>query len=217
MVKITIAVDGPAGAGKSTIAKTVAQRLGVLYIDTGAMYRAVTLSIIRNHIDLSNIHDVEKLVESLDVFINSDRVFLNGEDVTAYVRTDEINKLVSQVSTIPFIRNKLVELQRNMALNNSIIMDGRDIGTNVLVNAKYKIFLTASVDERAKRRYMELKKKGYEVDYSVIKQDICRRDEIDSSREINPLTQADDALVIDTTCKTIEDVVDEILNIVKKG
>lgn len=216
MKNISIAIDGPAGAGKSSIAQAVAEKLDILYIDTGAMYRAVTLSIIRNHINLEDMESVKCLIEKIDISIKNNKIYLNGEDVTEKIRTQEVNKLVSPVSAVPCIREKLVELQRKVASNNSVIMDGRDIGTNVLINADIKIFLTASVDERARRRYKELKGKGYEVDYESIKQDIYVRDKNDSSRAVNPLKKAEDALLIDTTCISIEDVIDEILSIVKE-
>jgi len=216
MKNISIAIDGPAGAGKSSIAKAVAEKLGILYIDTGAMYRAVTLSIIRNHINLEDMESIKCLIEKIDIYIENNKIYLNGEDVTEEIRTQEVNKLVSPVSAVNCIRKKLVELQRKMASKDSVIMDGRDIGTNVLIDADIKIFLTASVDERARRRYTELKEKGYEVDYESIKQDIYIRDKRDSSRAVNPLKKAEDALLIDTTYISIEDVIDEILNIVKE-
>lgn len=216
MKKITIAIDGPAGAGKSTIAKQIADGLGIMYVDTGAMYRAVTFGIIRNGIDISDKPGILKFMECMNLELSNGRVFLNGEDITEDIRKQQVGSIVSYVSAIPEVRQKLVEIQREMARDNSVVMDGRDIGTNVLKHANIKIFLTASVDERAKRRYTEMKSKGYEADIDKIKTEIKKRDSIDSSREINPLMMADDAILVDTTNKTIEDVVTEILCIVKE-
>lgn len=216
MRRIAIAVDGPAGAGKSTIAGKIADKLGILYMDTGAMYRAVTLYIIRNGLDINDFDGIRKLIEDMDINICDNSIYLNGEDVSNEIRLQDVNNLVSPVSAIPFIREKLVILQRKIACNKSVIMDGRDIGTNVLKDADIKIYLTASVEERAERRYNELKKKGVNVNYEVIKQGIIERDRIDSTRETDPLKIADDALVIDTTGKSIEDVSIEILDLIKK-
>lgn len=216
MRNIAIAVDGPAGAGKSTIAKIVADKLGFLYIDTGAMYRAVTLSIIRRNISLQNEAEIKKILDDIEIKIVNNRILLNDEDVSEEIRRQEVNNLVSPVSAIPFIREKLVEIQKGIASNNNVIMDGRDIGTHVLKEANVKIFLTASIDERAKRRYAQSKNKGNNVDYDIIKQGICDRDRIDSTREVNPLRKADDAIIVDTTNKSIEEVAEEILNIIKK-
>lgn len=216
MRSIAIAIDGPAGAGKSTIAKLVADRLGILYIDTGAMYRCVTLSILERNIRLHNEAEIRKILNDMEIHFTGNRIFLNSEDVTEKIRLQEVNNLVSTVSAIPFVREKLVEIQRNIASDNNVIMDGRDIGTHVLKDANVKIFLTASIEERAKRRYMQSKSNGDNIDYDIIKQGICDRDRIDSTREVNPLRKADDAIVVDTTSKSIEAVVEEILDIIKK-
>ncbi len=203
-----IAVDGPAGAGKSTVSKIVAARLGCTYIDTGAMYRAVGLKLSRTGADLAEI------VDGIEIELDDKaRVFLDGVDVTAEIRTQEIGRLASDVSKFDFVRKKLTELQRKMAERGSVIMDGRDIGTEVLPNADVKIFLTASLDERARRRFDELKAKGQAVDFDAIKAEIAARDKQDSEREIAPLKQADDAALIDSTNLTIEEVVAQILAI----
>ena len=203
-----IAVDGPAGAGKSTVSKIVAAKLGYTYIDTGAMYRAVGLKYSETCEDL--IFVVEKIDIELD---DKARVFVDGQDVTAKIRTPEISKLASDVSKFGFVRKKLTELQRKMAERGSVIMDGRDIGTQVLPNADLKIFLTASLDERARRRFEELKAKGQTVDFDAIKTEIALRDKQDSEREIAPLKQADDAILIDSTNLTIDEVVAQILSL----
>lgn len=216
MKKFSIAIDGPAGAGKSTIAKIIAQRLKIEYIDTGAMYRAITLKAIRKGINISNIYEIIDLLNETDINFMNGRVYLDGEDVSEEIRLPEIGRFVSQVAAIKEVREKLVAIQRNIAKNKSVIMDGRDIGTNVLKDADIKIFLVASVEERAKRRYKELLEKGIEVSYDDIVKEIEKRDHIDSTREVNPLKKADDAIVVNNTNKSLEEVVEEILNIVYK-
>lgn len=203
-----IAVDGPAGAGKSTVSKIVASRLGYTYIDTGAMYRAVGLKLAETGADLAEI------VEGIEIELDDKaRVFLDGREVTAEIRTPEISRLASDVSKFGFVRKKLTELQRKMAERGSVIMDGRDIGTEVLPNADVKIFLTATLDERARRRYEELKAKGQAADFDAVKTEIALRDKQDSEREIAPLKQAADAVLVDSTGLTIEQVVAQILAI----
>lgn len=207
-MKKIIAVDGPAGAGKSTVSKIVAAKLGYTYIDTGAMYRAVALKSSRSCEDLVDIID--------DIEIELDdraRVFLDGQEVTKEIRTPEISKLASDVSKFGFVRKKLTELQRKMAQRGAVIMDGRDIGTQVLPNADLKIFLTASIDERARRRFEELTAKGQEVNLDAIKNEIALRDKQDSEREIAPLKQAEDAILIDSTNLTIDEVAGKILTL----
>lgn len=215
MSRIVIAVDGPAGAGKSTISKMVANRLNIEYIDTGAMYRAVTLKVIRNGVAIDDEKSLKDMLEKTNIDFVNGKVYLDGEDVSKDIRSIEVSSRVSEVSAVPFVRKKLVELQRKMASEKSVIMDGRDIGTNVLRDANIKIFLTASVDQRAKRRYKELIEKGMKVTFDDVYNDIRERDRIDSSRQTNPLKQAEDAVLIDTTSKTIDDIVNEILAIVK--
>lgn len=216
MKNIVIAVDGPAGAGKSTISKIVAEKLKIEYIDTGAMYRAITLKIIRKGIILEDIDSIKRLLNETHIDFINGRIYLDEEDVSEDIRKIEVSSRVSDVAAMPAVREKLVELQRKMASFKSVIMDGRDIGTNVLKDANIKIFLTASVEERAKRRYKEMIEKGNNVTFEDICRDIENRDRIDSTRKVNPLKKADDAVEIDTTSKTIDTVVNEIISIVKK-
>lgn len=209
---ISIALDGPAGAGKSTIAKMIAKIKNLIYIDTGAMYRAITLAVIKKGIQLDNARHIDELLVTTNITFCGQDIFINGQPVTQEIRMPQVNQYVSSIAKIPEIRNKMVEIQRKMATNNNVIMDGRDIGTNVLPNATYKFFLTASLNERASRRYEELKEKGYTVTLAEVKEEIQARDKIDSERKINPLQVAKDAIIIDTTDKSIEQVVKEILS-----
>lgn len=207
-MKKIIAVDGPAGAGKSTVSKIVAARLGYTYIDTGAMYRAVALKVLESG---KSVEDVTRNIEiKLD---EAGKVFLDGREVTKEIRTPEVSREASDVAKFGFVRKKLTELQREMATQGSVIMDGRDIGTQVLPNADLKIFLTATVEERARRRFEELKAKGFAADFEQIKKEIFLRDKQDSEREIAPLAMAEDAVLLDTTNLTIEQVVAEILQL----
>ncbi|KPU44857.1 cytidylate kinase [Oxobacter pfennigii] len=215
MNKIVVAIDGPAGAGKSTIARIIANRLQILYIDTGAMYRAVTLELLNKNISIEDIDKIEEILKHIKIDIMDDKVFLNNKDVTHEIRQQVINRTVSSVSAIPQVRKKLVDLQREFARNRSVVMDGRDIGTNVLKDADVKVFLTASADERSVRRYKEILLKGLDANLGEIKNEILARDELDSTRALNPLKKAHDAAVVDTTGKDIEMVVEEILKIIK--
>jgi cytidylate kinase len=215
--RIVIAIDGPAGAGKSTISKIIAKRLNIEYIDTGAMYRAIALKALNNCIDLEDIDGIGNLLKNTDINFNSGKIYLDGIDVSNKIRTPEMSNLASKISAIPNVREKLVNLQRDMAAKKSLVMDGRDIGTNVLKDAKYKIYLTATVEERASRRYNELCRKKLDVTFENICKDIAMRDKNDMEREINPLYMAEDAELVDTTGKSIDDVVNEIINIVMKN
>lgn len=211
---LTIAIDGPAGAGKSTVAKLVAQHLDILYLDTGAMYRAIALKMLELQIDPSNPDQVVPMLKSTDIRVDykngQQLILLDGADVTNRIRTQEVSKGASDVGTLPEVRLKLVELQRKIASKNSLVMDGRDIGTYVLPNASRKFFLTASIEERAKRRWLELKEDARTESLETIIHEISQRDANDSNRSFAPLKKAEDAILIDTTSKTIQQVVDEI-------
>lgn len=218
---ISVAIDGPAGAGKSTVSKAAAKALGFVYIDTGAMYRAVALYAIQNDIDL--IHNAQKLISELDdinIRISYDkrgqRVFLNGEDVSDEIRKNDVSKGASAVATIPEVRTRMVNLQREMAKKNNVIMDGRDICSVVLPDADVKIFLTASVNARAKRRYKELMEKGMDTELETVKRDIIARDKNDSERKVSPLKQAEDAVLLDTSDMDFEQVVESVKEMIKK-
>lgn len=221
MSTFKIAIDGPAGAGKSTIAKLAASELKIVYVDTGAMYRAIGLACIRAGIDPDkNVAEVEALLTDLNVEIahseGGQSVFLNGEDVSVEIRLPEVSVAASDVSRIPSVRAKLLELQRGLATKTDVIMDGRDIGTVVLPDAQLKIFLTASVDERAKRRYRELVEKGMECDFDSVKADIEYRDKNDSERAIAPLKPAEESIIVDTTGKTLDESVEYIMQIIRE-
>ncbi|MCX7695536.1 MAG: (d)CMP kinase [Caloramator sp.] len=217
MNNIAIAIDGPAGAGKSTISKLIAEKMGIEYIDTGAMYRAITLKLINKGVDIKDLQSVKEIVDQTKVELINGRVYLDGVDVSEEIRMPYVSSKVSDVAAIACVRERLVYLQREMAKKSSVIMDGRDIGTNVLKDAQVKIFLTASVEERAKRRFVEMKNKGIDITFEEICNDIRNRDTIDSNREINPLRRAEDAILVDTTGKTIQEVVDEIISIIREG
>lgn len=208
------ALDGPSGAGKSTIAKSLAKRLGYVYVDTGAMYRAIGLYALTNGADTTSKEEIVPLLADINVELkyidDSQRVILNGEDVSDKIRTPEISMAASNVSAIPEVRAFLLDLQRDIALKNNIIMDGRDIGTVILPNAEVKVFMTASAEERARRRFEELTAKGQDVVYEDILNDINQRDYNDSHRAAAPLKKADDAVEIDTTNMSIDEVVDSI-------
>lgn len=217
----SIAIDGPAGAGKSSIAKALSKRLGYIYIDTGAMYRAVALLFVENNVSDGTDSRIESLLEKLEISIKyedgAQKVILNGEDVTGKLRLEEIGKLASKFSAIGSVREKLVALQRKLAQKENVVMDGRDIGTVVLPNADLKIYLSASPKVRAKRRYLELLEKGHkDLDINDIEDEIIKRDEADMNREISPLKQADDAYYLDSSDMTLEEVVSKILSMVKE-
>ena len=215
-----IAIDGPAGAGKSTIAKRIAAEYKYIYVDTGAMYRAMALYLIRCGILADDKEGIEKACEDADIsirFIDGEqRVMLNGEDVNGLIRTQEVSNMASASSVNGKVREKLVSLQRKLASETDVVMDGRDIGTVVLPDAEVKIYLTASVAVRAKRRYEELRAKGEECELTVIEREIEERDHRDMTREISPLVQAEDAIPVDTSDMDIEDVVDALDQIIKK-
>ena len=216
---MNIAIDGPAGAGKSTIAKKVAKKMGYIYVDTGAMYRAMALFMIKQGIDPCDAPSIEEACKIADISIEyrdgEQVVLLNGENVNAYLRTEEVGNMASVTSVNAKVREKLVELQQKLAKTKDVVMDGRDIGTVVLPNAEVKVYLTASSLVRAQRRALELEAKGDSADLSKIEADIIERDNRDMTRAISPLKQAEDATLIDSSYMTIDEVVEAILNLVK--
>lgn len=221
-MSIAVAIDGPAGAGKSTIARAAAKELGFIYVDTGALYRSIGLNALRKGVDLADTNAIEKSLEGMKVELSFDSqgaqiVLLNGEDVSSLIRTPEVSMSASKVSAVPAVRAFLLDLQRNMAKTQSVIMDGRDIGTVVLPNAEVKIFLTASPEIRAKRRFDELIEKGQEVKYEDVLADVIERDYNDSHREIAPLKPAEDSKFADTSGLTLEESINLIINIIKEN
>ncbi|MDK0626453.1 (d)CMP kinase [Clostridium perfringens] len=213
---ITVAIDGPAGAGKSTIAKIIGEKFNLMYINTGSMYRAVTLKALENNISAEEVNKLLVMIDGMDMHFENDELILNGENINSLITMPNISKNVSAYASIREVRERLVNLMRKMALKYSVIMDGRDIGTVVLKDANFKFFLTASPEERADRRYKELMGKGVEVNYDEILQDIIRRDYIDSNREVDPLRKAEDAIEIDTTGIGIMGVVEKISSYMEK-
>ena len=212
---IRIAIDGPGGAGKSTIAKQVARALDIDYIDTGAMYRAVGYKLIRDNVDMYDEDALLAMLEATDIDFSGGKTILDGEDISDRIRTQEISRKASECSALAPVRAKLVELQKKMGSTKSVIMDGRDIGTVVLKNAELKIYLTASAEERAERRYKELLLKGGDISYEKVLADMQERDYNDMHREITPLRKADDAIELDTTGMSIDEVTEYILRKVK--
>lgn len=220
-ITTAIAIDGPAGAGKSTIAKKVSKSLGYIYVDTGAMYRAMAVHFIRNGVGREDVAGIEQFTDSASVTIKyikgEQRVFLNGEDVTPILRTEEVSRMASVCSAVPKVRLKLVELQRELSKSNNVVMDGRDIGSYVLPDARYKIYMTASIEERARRRFEENKAKGIDCDFEGIRQEIADRDYRDMHRDFAPLVQAEDAVYLDTSDMSIDEVTEFVINLVKSA
>ncbi len=218
---LNVAIDVPSGAGKSTIGKEIAKRKGCIYVDTGAMYRAMALFCLRSGVDYRSESKVNEIVDDVEIEIRYENgvqcVILNGENVNGYIRTEEVSQAASITSVYPKVRLKLVELQRQLAMKNDVVMDGRDIASFVLPDANVKIFLTASVEERAKRRYKELLEKGAEADFDAVKKDIEERDYRDSHREFAPLVQIPSATKLDTSDMTIEEVIDAITKICEEA
>lgn len=218
--KIAVAVDGPAGAGKSSISKIVAKKLGYLYIDTGAMYRSVTWAVLHNHIDVNNQKAVEALLPDLDLTMeasdDSCKVFIAGQDVTDFIRTPQVNNAVSIVASYKGVRQYLVERQRLMAEAGGVILDGRDIGSVVLPDAELKIYLTASVEARAMRRYLEVKGTSNEQSLEDIKDSVMQRDDMDKNRKESPLIQVEDAVLVDSSDMTFDETVEHILHLVQE-
>jgi len=213
---INIALDGPAGSGKSTVSKAVAKKLNILCLDTGAMYRACALKCLKENVAVNNEKAIQRIISDINLTVKHEngvqRTYLDGKDVSEEIRKPEISMLASAVSALGCVRAKMVQLQRDIAKKTSCVLDGRDIGTNVLPNAQFKFFLTASPEVRAKRRFEENKQKGYDTPYEEVLADVIKRDKQDASRKIAPLKQADDAILIDSSDMTAEEVVDFILN-----
>lgn len=221
MKKIKVAIDGPAGAGKSTVARSVARELSFLYIDTGAMYRALTWKALKKALVFNDAEALTEMANQTDVILDvtSDQsisVYVDGEDVTEAIREPVVSQHVSYLAKVAGVRKAMVSLQRQMARDGGVVMDGRDIGTFVLPDAECKVFLTASPEERARRRYSELTAKGFEIDYQELLQEMIERDRIDSEREVAPLVPAEDAQIIDSTGKTIEQVISEIIDLCRR-
>ncbi|MBI5207957.1 MAG: (d)CMP kinase [Candidatus Firestonebacteria bacterium] len=217
---IIVAIDGPVGSGKSTVAKFLAAKLGFLYIDTGAMYRAVTLKVMRNNIELTNTEKIAKLAQDTDIKLvqqnNKLHVYLDNEDVSEAIRAPEVSRNTSPVCDIKDVRKRLVALQQEMGNGGNIVMEGRDISTVVFPQAKKKFYLDASLDERAKRRFLELQNKGFKITLEEVKKDIITRDERDKTRELGALKKHPDAVIIDSTSISPEDVVNKMFDIVLK-
>jgi len=217
---ISVAIDGPSGAGKSTIAKALAKKYGFIYVDTGAIYRTVGLAAKRSGIECKDTENISKLLPKISVELKYNDegmqcMYLNDEDVSSLIRTPEISIAASDVSSLPVVRDYLMDIQRSMATKSSVIMDGRDIGTVVLPNADLKVFLTASVEERAYRRYKELIEKKVRTTYEEVISDMEKRDAQDSNRAAAPLKQADDAILVDTTGKTLEQSIELVGNLIE--
>lgn len=215
MNNLVIAIDGPSGAGKSTIAKLISKKLIINYIDTGAMYRAITHKILKNNIELTDIKEIENLLKNTNIDFKDNHIYLDGKIIDNEIRKNIINKNVSNVSRLKEVRLKLVDIQRNIAKNKDVIMDGRDIASHVLKDANFKFYINATAKERGIRRYKELKDTNVSLEDVI--SDMKRRDEIDSTREISPLIKTEDAIEIDTTSKSIEEVVEIIINYIKNN
>ena len=216
-----VAIDGPAGTGKGTITKLIAEELGLINIDTGAMYRCVTLEMLENGVKLEDITKIQEILNTIKIdmqsFNGNLKFFLNGKNVTNKIRTQKVNEFVSQVSHIPMVRKEMVNLQRKMVVGKNVVMEGRDIGTNVFPNANVKIYLDASTEERAKRRYKQEKEKGSKITYEEVLENVIFRDENDKNSSVAPLKKAEDAVLVDTTNLTIEEVKQEVLKIIKEN
>lgn len=212
-MRYNIAIDGPAGAGKSTVARKVAEKLGLVYIDTGAMYRAITLEAIKQRKE--DRAEIAEIAKNLRIEMRNNKIYLNGQDVTDEIRSSEVTQRVSEIAKLPEVRYYMTKLQRRIAQNKGVILDGRDIGTVVLPDADYKFFLTADIKERARRRYEEMLQRGLQVDLKKVEEDIINRDQQDLQRSCSPLSIPDDAIIIDTTNMSIDDVVLKIIQYVR--
>ncbi|HCC03581.1 MAG TPA: (d)CMP kinase [Clostridiales bacterium] len=220
MMGFVVAVDGPAGSGKGTITKLVGEKRNLVYIDTGAMYRCVTLDCINNNVDYTDIAGIEKVLDKIAIELKIEdgiqKVYLNGKDVSQEIREDKVNNLVSEYSAVKEVRDKITPMQQEMGKNQDIIMEGRDIGTVVFPNADVKIFLDCDVKERARRRYIQNQQKGINSTYEEILENIIKRERINSTREVAPFIKAEDAILIDSTNMTIEEVVNRVIEIIDK-
>ena len=218
---ISVAIDGPAGSGKSTVSTIIAKELSFTYVDTGAMFRAISYYCLENNIDYNNFNEVSEILDNISILLKFEdgiqQVYLNNKCITEKIRTQEISNIASIIAKIPQVREKLLIIQRELAQNKNVIMDGRDVGTNILPNANVKIYLDADVEERAKRRHKDILLKGEYFDYDHIIKDIKARDEADKNRKIAPLKMAEDAILINTTNMTIQDVAEKIIKIIKQN
>jgi len=217
MNNLIVAIDGPAGSGKSTIAKLLAKKYDLTYIDTGAMYRMITLYLLENNIDISDLKEVERVLNTVNLDMQGDKFYLDNVDVSTKIREKRINDNVSKVASIKIVRSNLVDLQRKISNNKDVILDGRDVGTVIFPNAQVKIFLIASPEERARRRYNEFLEKKTEITYDEVLKSIKERDHIDSTRDESPFVKADDAIELDSTNLTIEDVINFISKEIEKA
>ena len=217
MNNLIVAIDGPAGSGKSTIAKLLAKKYDLTYIDTGAMYRMITLYLLENNIDISDLKEVERVLNTVNLDMQGDKFYLDNVDVSTKIREKRINDNVSKVASIKIVRSNLVDLQRKISNNKNVILDGRDVGTVIFPNAQVKIFLIASPEERARRRYNEFLEKKTEITYDEVLKSIKERDHIDSTRDESPFVKADDAIELDSTNLTIEDVINFISKEIEKA
>ena len=217
MNNLIVAIDGPAGSGKSTIAKLLAKKYDLTYIDTGAMYRMITLYLLENNIDISDLKEVERVLNTVNLDMQGDKFYLDNVDVSTKIREKRINDNVSKVASIKIVRSNLVDLQRKISNNKDVILDGRDVGTVIFPNAQVKIFLIASPEERARRRYNEFLEKKTEITYDEVLKSIKERDHIDSTRDESPFVKADDAIELDSTNLPIEDVVNFISKEIEKA
>ena len=217
MKNLIVAIDGPAGSGKSTIAKLLAKKYDLTYIDTGAMYRMITLYLLENNIDINDLKEVERVLNTVNLDMQGDKFFLDNVDVSTKIREKRINDNVSKVASIKIVRSNLVDLQRKISNNKDVILDGRDVGTVIFPNAQVKIFLIASPEERARRRYNEFLEKKIEITYDEVLKSIKERDHIDSTRDESPFVKADDAIELDSTNLTIEEVINFISKEIEKA
>lgn len=211
-----IAIDGPGGAGKSTLAKILAREYNIDYVDTGAMYRAVGYKFLNSGTDCKNIEEIKKILDETSIDFSDKHIYLDGVDVSDHIRSPEVSMAASECSKLEPVRNKLVKIQQDMGKSKSLVMDGRDICTNVMPDAEHKFFITASAEERARRRYKEMQEKGISADFDSVLADINKRDYNDTNRKLNPLRAADDAIVLDTTGMSIDEVITKLKSFIER-